>query len=339
MCSRRTAKAEGNAAQAKGDFDAAIAAYTRAIAADPTDHVFFSNRSASHLSKGDADAALRDAQRCVELNAAWSKGYGRLGAALFKLNRLEDAQKAFKDGLAVERSAALAEGLQEVEGALAARAERARERAGAGGGAGGGGGGLASLFGPQFMARAAANPKLAPYLQDQALMGKLMALTRGDPAALVQAMGMGGGMPPGMSIPGMPAGMGAAVDPRISELVQFAFAGMRGSGGAGGAEGEGEEEEEEEEEGDAVMRDAPAARSSGGGGGSSSSGSSRRVPEPLEPKEAAPPAPAETPEERAARVEKEAARARRRATRCTSRASLTRRWRPTARRRRWTPRT
>ena len=64
--------------------------------------------------------ALADGEACVKLNAGWGKGYSRVGAALFKLGRLEDAMKAYKDGLAVERSAALAEGLEEVEAALAA---------------------------------------------------------------------------------------------------------------------------------------------------------------------------------------------------------------------------
>jgi stress-induced-phosphoprotein 1 len=291
---RSAAKAEGNAAQAKGDFDAAIAAYTRAIAADPSDHVFFSNRSASLLSKGDAEGALADAEACVKLNAGWSKGYSRVGAALFKLGRLEDAAKAYKDGLAVERSAALAEGLEEVEAALAARQRRAAGPAV--------GGNLSSLFGPAFFARVAANPKLAPYLQDKDFMAKLMGLAQ-DPTALIAAMGMGGAMGGGM-----PA---APPDPRIAEVLQFAFsaAGRGGAGGAGGEFGEEGEEEEEEEEGGAggagsgmrVERPAPPPAQP----------QQKRKPAPLEP-QAAPPPSDETPEEAAARKarEQDAARAR-----------------------------
>jgi hypothetical protein len=48
----------------------AIAAYTEAINLDPkgeTSHVFFSNRSAAYLSKGDASSALSDGERCVQV--------------------------------------------------------------------------------------------------------------------------------------------------------------------------------------------------------------------------------------------------------------------------------
>ena len=74
-------KAKGNAFLQAGQFDEAITAYTEAISIDPQDHVFFSNRSAAYLSKGDADAALGDGNRCVQLNATWPKGYTRKGAA------------------------------------------------------------------------------------------------------------------------------------------------------------------------------------------------------------------------------------------------------------------
>ena len=299
------AKAEGNAAQAKGDFEAAIAAYTRAIAADPSDHVFFSNRSASFLSKGDAGAALKDAEECVRLNKTWSKGYGRLGAALFKLNRLEDAAAAFKDGLAVEASPSLTEGLAEVEAAQAARARRAAAGAGAGGFPGGfpGFSGM-SLLGPDFMARVAGNPKFAPYLQDKAFVAKLMEVQQ-DPQQLIAALGMegiGGGAG---------GGSGAPVDPRLAEVVRFGIASRGGKGGMGGGmgeEGEEDEEEEEEGEGDGSMRDAPAQRT-GAGSSSSSSSRGKAVPEPLEPQAPPPPTDPETPEEREARLQKAAAAA------------------------------
>jgi tetratricopeptide (TPR) repeat protein len=52
-------KAQGNAFLQKKEFDDAIAAYTKAIELDSTDHVFFSNRSAAYLSKGDATTPLQ----------------------------------------------------------------------------------------------------------------------------------------------------------------------------------------------------------------------------------------------------------------------------------------
>jgi tetratricopeptide (TPR) repeat protein len=70
----------------------------QALEIDPFNHIVFSNRSASFLKKGDLEDALKDAEQCVTLDATWAKGYGRKGAALFALARLEDALAAYKHG-------------------------------------------------------------------------------------------------------------------------------------------------------------------------------------------------------------------------------------------------
>lgn len=75
--SAQSFKEAGNKALQEKRFDDAIEAYSQAIAVDPSDHVFFSNRSAAYLSKGDAQNALQDANKCIELNASWPKGYSR----------------------------------------------------------------------------------------------------------------------------------------------------------------------------------------------------------------------------------------------------------------------
>jgi len=41
----------------------------------------------------DYTHALEDAQKCVALKPDWSKGYGRLGSALYGLNNLPEAEK------------------------------------------------------------------------------------------------------------------------------------------------------------------------------------------------------------------------------------------------------
>ena len=67
-------KENGNKALQAGDFDTAIAEYSKAIELNPTDHVFYSNRSAAYLSKGDAEHALADGEKCIEINPTWPKG-------------------------------------------------------------------------------------------------------------------------------------------------------------------------------------------------------------------------------------------------------------------------
>jgi tetratricopeptide (TPR) repeat protein len=63
--------------------------------------VFFSNRSAAYLSKGDAASALGDGERCIALNPTWAKGFTRKGAALHALKRYEDAIETYSAGLEV----------------------------------------------------------------------------------------------------------------------------------------------------------------------------------------------------------------------------------------------
>ena len=115
-------KTRGNAALKAGNFPEAISLYTQAIAADSSNHVYYSNRSAAQLSNGDAEAALADGTACVRLKADWPKGYSRKGAALHKLGRLAEATTNYEDGLrecpGTDQTLALA--LASVKDALAA---------------------------------------------------------------------------------------------------------------------------------------------------------------------------------------------------------------------------
>lgn len=72
-------KAAGNKALQSKDYTAAIEAYTKAINADGTNHVYYSNRSAAYLSKGDGNNALEDAMSTIAINPEFSKGYSRKG--------------------------------------------------------------------------------------------------------------------------------------------------------------------------------------------------------------------------------------------------------------------
>ena len=62
------------------------------LALDPTQHLCFSNRSAAHLKLGAAEAARRDAKRCVELEPRWPKGYARQAAAALLLERWDEVE-------------------------------------------------------------------------------------------------------------------------------------------------------------------------------------------------------------------------------------------------------
>ena len=176
-------KEAGNAFLTAGKFEEAVEAYTQAIALDPTDHVFYSNRSAAYLSKGDPELALGDAVKCTEINPKWAKGYSRKGAALHAMKSYEEATgtlivhssislislpikpllilvslpsinllvefvsttlEAYNAGLEIAPGdAGLMSGLAEVQKAASKPA----------------GGGLGGLFGPQMLAKLAGHPK------------------------------------------------------------------------------------------------------------------------------------------------------------------------------------
>ena len=80
-------KDQGNKHLKAEEFDKAIECYTQAIKLSPDEHTFYSNRSAAYLSKGDAQNALYDAIKCIDVKSDWPKGYARKGAALHSLKQ------------------------------------------------------------------------------------------------------------------------------------------------------------------------------------------------------------------------------------------------------------
>lgn len=127
--------------------------------------MFFSNRSAAHLSKGDAANALLDADECIKVAPAWGKGYGRKGAALFALGRYAESVAVYEEGMKVEPSDALKEGLEEATKMASRPAPGAGSIEGAFPGLGG-----------DLIAKLAANPKFAPHLSDPTFVAGIKRL-------------------------------------------------------------------------------------------------------------------------------------------------------------------
>ncbi|OWZ06184.1 hypothetical protein PHMEG_00021595, partial [Phytophthora megakarya] len=159
----------GNAALSAGNAKEAIDCYTQAIALDPKDHVFYSNRSAAYLSLDDATHALEDAELCIQTKPDWAKGYSRKGAALHALRRYGDARAAYTDGLKVDPSnAACLSGIDEVKKAQTPM-----------------GNPFAHAFGPDMFGKIATNPRLAPLLGDPAFVKVLQEIQQ-DPSKINQ---------------------------------------------------------------------------------------------------------------------------------------------------------
>lgn len=107
-------KNKGNEALNQNNFPEAIAAYTEAIGLDGQNHVLYSNRSAAYAKASQFELALQDAEKTIELNPSWPKGYSRKGAALTGLGRFKEGHDAFEEGLKYDpTNAALMQGKQE----------------------------------------------------------------------------------------------------------------------------------------------------------------------------------------------------------------------------------
>ncbi|KAI9918788.1 hypothetical protein PsorP6_011333 [Peronosclerospora sorghi] len=163
-------KAKGNAALSSGNAQEAVDCYTKAIALDASDHVFYSNRSAAYLSLDDATHALEDADRCIQTKPDWAKGYSRKGAALHALKRYDEAKDAYNEGLKLDAAnAACLSGMEEVKKAQAAASQPFNP--------------LANAFGPNMFGKIATNPRISPFLSDPSFVQKLQEIQR-DPSKI-----------------------------------------------------------------------------------------------------------------------------------------------------------
>merc|ERR1719248_418245 len=126
-------KNAGNEAFKNKDYDEAVSQFTKAIEADGTNHVLYSNRSGAYAAKGEFKNALLDANKCIDLKGDWAKGHSRRGAAYFGLKNWIQAQASYERGLELDPSS------QVMKDELAK--VKARRQGGGGGGLGGGLGG------------------------------------------------------------------------------------------------------------------------------------------------------------------------------------------------------
>ncbi|XP_060923485.1 tetratricopeptide repeat protein 31-like [Limanda limanda] len=87
----------------RGWYSQAVHMFTEAIYCDPKDHRFYGNRSHCNLCLGRHGAALKDAQRSIELAPDWPKGFFRKGSALMELKRYKEAEKAMVQVLKLDQ--------------------------------------------------------------------------------------------------------------------------------------------------------------------------------------------------------------------------------------------
>ncbi|KAH9982709.1 hypothetical protein BGW80DRAFT_1264648 [Lactifluus volemus] len=109
-------KQAGNSLMNSKQYDKAIDAYTEAIKLDPSNPVYYSNRAAAHSSKGDHLSAVVDAEKAINVDSKFVRGYSRLGHAHYSIGDYEGAAAAYRRGLELDpTNAAMKTGLQNSE--------------------------------------------------------------------------------------------------------------------------------------------------------------------------------------------------------------------------------
>ncbi len=73
--------------------------YTNAIKHDPTDHVFYSNRSGCYVALGKYAESLTDAETCIKMNPLWYKGYVRKAQVFEAQKKWRPMLGAYNEGL------------------------------------------------------------------------------------------------------------------------------------------------------------------------------------------------------------------------------------------------
>jgi tetratricopeptide (TPR) repeat protein len=92
----------GTAYQKKGDLDAAIENYDRALTLRPKYPIAFSNRAYAYHLKGEHDRAIADATRAIALDAGLAMAHANLGHALAGKGDTARAARSYRRALALD---------------------------------------------------------------------------------------------------------------------------------------------------------------------------------------------------------------------------------------------
>lgn len=89
-------KAKGNAFFQKGDYPTCLKHYSEAIRRNPDDAKLYSNRAACYTKLMEFSLAVKDCDKCIELDPDFIKGYLRKGAACVAMKEYAQAKKAYR---------------------------------------------------------------------------------------------------------------------------------------------------------------------------------------------------------------------------------------------------
>jgi len=258
-------KSSGNAAMARKDYPAAIDAYSKAIALEPLNPIYLSNRAAAYSASHKHHEAQTDAEMAVAADPKYTKAWSRLGLARYVLGDAKGSMEAYAKGIEYEGnggSEAMKKGYKTAKEKVEEEEKEEKEGentddVGSARGAGAGGAGgmpdLASLAG--MMGGGGGGGGGAGGMPDLSALAGMMGGGRGggggpDLSAIMNNPMFAQMAQNLMSNPGAMSGL--MNNPRVREMAQ-----QFGLGGAGGAGAGGEEE---------------AGGDAGGGGGGGGGG-------------------------------------------------------------------
>lgn len=95
---------KGNQFFKEQKFPEAIKHYTESIKRNPKDPRAYSNRAACYTKLGAMPEGLKDAEKCIELDPTFAKGYTRKGAVQFFMKEYEKALETYQEGLKHDRN-------------------------------------------------------------------------------------------------------------------------------------------------------------------------------------------------------------------------------------------
>lgn len=97
-----THKTKGNELFKAGDFPGAIKEFNEGLRRHPDSVAILSNRAATYIKLMEFNTALKDADKCIELDPKFVKAYARKGNCHHMMKEYHKAMKAYEDGLKID---------------------------------------------------------------------------------------------------------------------------------------------------------------------------------------------------------------------------------------------
>ena len=108
-------KEKANEFYCEGKYYDAVNIYSQLLEWEPENYMVLSNRSAAYIKLEKWNDALKDAVMSTKLKPDWGKAWGRLGAALYGQNKLDEALVAYNKANELEPSDIYVEMIVEIK--------------------------------------------------------------------------------------------------------------------------------------------------------------------------------------------------------------------------------